>query len=69
MAGLTMGIMILNRIPALEQPSSMAASSRSRGMPRMYWAMRKMKNPWPNTQGSVIETSVSDRPRCFRMMY
>ena len=45
MAGFTMGIMILNRMPGLEQPSSMAASSRSRGMPRIYWAMRKMKKP------------------------
>ena len=45
MAGFTMGIMILNRMPGLEQPSSMAASSRSRGMPRIYWAIRKIKKP------------------------
>ncbi len=28
-----------------------------------------MKKPYPNTHGRVMDTSVSDRPSFFRMMY
>src|SRR4051812_36937242 len=55
-AGRDSGRITLRNTPNGEQPSIFAASSSSRGMPRMNWTMRKTKNAsvarkWGMTSG------------------
>ena len=56
-AGFISGKMIRTKMPYTDAPSIFAASSRSRGMPRMNWTSRKTKKaPPPKKCGKMSGT-------------
>ena len=61
-AGLDNGRMIRQKQPHREQPSSMADSSSSLGMPMKNWRNRKMLNALPNHAGTQSGLNVPIQP-------
>src|SRR5690348_11828990 len=63
-AGRASGMMTYRKMPNGEQPSTFAAWSSSRGMPRMNCTMRKTKNASvASSFGTISGSGVSIQPR------
>ena len=57
-AGIIKGKTMLMKIPPLLKPSSIAASSISSGIVRMYWSMKNMQTVPPNIPGMTTGKGV-----------
>ncbi len=68
-AGVICGKMMRRKISPLPQPSISAASSISRGMPRMNCMIMKMKNAVPPMRGRSSGQNVLIHPNWLKTMY
>ena len=69
-AGPISGISTRKKIRKWPQPSIRAASSSSRGMPRMNWTIKKMKKAsTAKNLGRISGTNVFTQPRLLNRMY
>ncbi len=68
--GLQRGRTIRQNTPNVEQPSMTAASSNSRGSPRINWTIKKTKKGTPPTKaGTINGKNVFTQPRLLNRMY
>lgn len=69
-AGVMRGRMTRRKILGWPAPSILAASSSSRGMPRMNWTMRNTKNASvASSLGTMRGANVFTQPSCENRMY